>query len=346
VEIPLWKRALAEFTGVFILASIGLMSVATAVTTQAYDLFGVSVVFALVIMIIIMVVGVVSGAQINPAITISLALFGKFPWREVPVYIVSQIAGGIVGALTLYGLYRGPITAYERANDIVRGEPGGEMSAFIFACFAPHPGFAAALEWGPGVVTWGTALLAEAFATFMLALVVFAIVDERNTFAPSLPIFALIIGLVVGAIVAVEAPLTMAGINPARDLGPRIAISFLGWAGVAFANAGAIWWVWTVGADNRGDRRRRRMDVPVRQFPRPASRGPVGRRDRGRGVGVPDARRRSPPLPGRLETRTTSRMGKGNETDGLSERGSYWRLGCVALWAKGGLGGDGVRRKS
>ncbi len=247
MEIALWKRALAEFTGVFILASLGLMVVATAVTTAAYDLFGVSIVFALVIMVIVMVVGAVSGAQINPAITIALALYGKFPWREVPVYIVAQISGGIVGALTLYGLYRGPITAFESANDIVRGEPGSELTAFIFACFAPHPGFASALEWGPGVVTTGTALLAEAFATMMLALVVFAVIDERNTFAPSLPVFALILGLVVGAIVAVEAPLTMAGINPARDLGPRIAISLLGWAGVAFAGAGSIWWVWTVG---------------------------------------------------------------------------------------------------
>ena len=247
MAIPLWKRALAEFTGVFILASLGLMVVATAVTTAAYDLFGVSIIFALVIMVIVMVVGAVSGAQINPAITIALALYGKFPWREVPVYIVAQVLGGIVGALTLYGLYRGPITAFESANNIVRGEPGSELTALIFACFAPHPGFASALEWGPGVVTTGTALLAEAFATFMLALVVFAVVDERNTFAPSLPVFALILGLVVGAIVAVEAPLTMAGINPARDLGPRIAISFLGWAGVAFAGPGAIWWVWTVG---------------------------------------------------------------------------------------------------
>lgn len=247
MEIPLWKRALAEFTGVFILASLGLMAVATAITTAAYDLFGVSIVFALVIMIIIMVLAAVSGAHINPAITISLALFGKFPLREVPVYVVSQIFGGAVGAFVLYFLYRGPITAFESANDIVRGEPGSELTAMIFADFAPHPAFAAALEWDPSVVTTGTALLAEAFATFMLALVVFAAVDERNTFAPSLPIFALIIGLVVGAIVAVEAPLTMAGINPARDLGPRIAISFLGWAGVAFAGPGAIWWVWTVG---------------------------------------------------------------------------------------------------
>ena len=248
--IPLWKRALAEFIGLFLLASIGLMAVATAITTGSatlYGLFDLSIVFALAIMTIIMVVGAVSGGHINPAITIALALYGKFPWREVPVYIVAQISGGIVGALTLYGLYRGPITAFERANGIVRGEPGSEITAMIWACFAPNPAVAGALEWGPNVVTTGTALLAEAFATMVLALVVFAVVDERNTFAPSLPVFALILGLVVGFIVAVEAPLTMAGINPARDLGPRIAISLLGWAGVAFAGSGSIWWVWTVG---------------------------------------------------------------------------------------------------
>ena len=81
----------------------------------------------------------------------------------------------------------------------------------------------------------------------VLALVVFAVVDERNSFAPSRPVFALILGLVVAFIVAVEAPLTMAGINPARDLGPRIAITFLGWNGVSFTGPGAIWWVWTAG---------------------------------------------------------------------------------------------------
>lgn len=247
MEIALWKRALAEFIGVFLLASFGLMVVATAVTTQAYDLFGVSVVFALVIMTIIMVVAATSGGHINPAITTALAVFGKFPWREVPVYIVAQISGGVVGSFVLYFLYRGPITAFERANDIVRGEAGSEMTALIFACFAPHPGFASALKWAPDVVPWSTALFAEAFATFVLALVVFAVVDEHNSFAPSLPVFALTLGLVVGAIVAVEAPLTMAGINPARDLGPRIAITFLGWNGVSFTGPGSIWWVWTVG---------------------------------------------------------------------------------------------------
>lgn len=250
MAIPLWKRALAEFIGVFLFASIGLMVVATAITTGAatlYGLFDLSIAFGLAIMVIIMVVGAVSGAQINPAITIALAVFGKFPWREVPVYIAAQISGGVVGSFVLYFLYRGPIVAFESANNIVRGQPGSEITAMIFAPFAPNPAIAGALKWPAGVVTTPTALLAEAFATMVLALVVFAVVDEHNSFAPSLPVFALILGLVVGFIVAVEAPLTMAGINPARDLGPRIAITFLGWNGVSFTGPGSIWWVWTVG---------------------------------------------------------------------------------------------------
>ena len=248
--IALWKRALAEFIGLFLFASIGLMVVATGITTGAATLFGLfdlSITFGLAIMVVILVVGAVSGAQINPAITIALAVYGKFPWREVPVYIAAQISGAIVGALTLYGLYRGPIAAFESANGVVRGEPGSEITAMIFACFAPNPAIAGALEWGPNVVTPGTALLAEAFATMVLAVVVFAVVDERNSFAPNLPVFALILGLVVAFIVAVEAPLTMAGINPARDLGPRIAITFLGWNGVTFSGPGSMWWIWTVG---------------------------------------------------------------------------------------------------
>jgi hypothetical protein len=162
----------------------------------------------------------------------------------------------------------------------------------IFACFAPNPAIAGALEWGPNVVTTGTALLAEAFATMVLALVVFAVVDERNTFAPSLPVFALILGLVVGFIIAVEAPLTMAGINPARDLGPRIAISLLGWAGVAFAGSGSIWWVWTVGPILWGYSRRRHLDVRAWPIPGVPSRRSPRRRDRGRGAGLADSRRR------------------------------------------------------
>ncbi len=246
-NIELWKRALGEFTAVFLLASIGLMTVATAITTGAYGLFELSFAFALAIMVMVMVTGAVSGAHFNPAITVTLATFKRFPWREVPVYIVSQILGGLIGALFLYFLYRGPIVSYERANDIVRGEPSSAITGMIFACFSPNPAIAAAQEWPLDIVGTPTALLAEIFCTAILAFVVFAVVDERNAFAPNLPIFALIIGLVVGFLVMVEAPLTMTGMNPARDLGPRIAIYLLGWGEIAFPGYGSPWWVWTVG---------------------------------------------------------------------------------------------------
>ncbi len=249
-NIALWKRMAAEFVGVFLLCSIGLMVVATSITTGSLGLFDLSVAFAFAIMICLVVVAAISGGHINPAITVALAVYGRFPWREVPLYISSQIAGGTVGAFVLYALYRGPIIAFEEANNIVRGEPGSEITAMIFACFAPNPAIAAAQTppWTADIISLPTALGAEFFATFVLGIVVFAAIENRNAFAPSVPIFALIIGLVVGFIVIAEAPLTMAAINPARDLGPRIAIYFLGWGELAFPGIGnAPWWIWTVG---------------------------------------------------------------------------------------------------
>jgi glycerol uptake facilitator protein len=97
----------------------------------------------------------------------------------------------------------------------------------IFACYSPNPAITAAQKWPLNIINTPTAVLAEAFATFILAIVVFAAVDTRNSFAPNLPLFALWIGLIIAFIIMVEAPLTMACINPARDLGPRIAHALL-----------------------------------------------------------------------------------------------------------------------
>lgn len=250
MEHALWKRLAAEFLGVFLLCSIGLMVAATSVTTGAIGLFELSIAFSLAIMICLIVVAAVSGGHINPAITVALAVYKRFPWREVPLYITAQVAGGTVGAFVLYAIYRGPIIAFEEANNIVRGQEESALSAMIFACFAPNPAIAAAQDppWTSDIISLPVALGAEFFATFVLALVVFAAIENRNAFAPSVPTFALIIGLVVGFIVIAEAPLTMAAINPARDLGPRIAIYFLGWGQLAFPGIGnAPWWIWTVG---------------------------------------------------------------------------------------------------
>lgn len=242
----LWQRAAAEFLGLFILTSFGLMTVATAVTTGAYGLFELSIAFGLAIMAIVLVIGAYSGAHINPAITIALATYGRFAWRDVPAYVTAQVAGGITGSLVLYWLYSGPIRAFESANDIVRGEPGSALSAMIFFCFAPNPAIAAANGW-TDVISTPMAVAAEAFGTMILALVLFRMLDPKNGFAPSLKSFALIIGLTVAGIIMVLAPLTMSRINPAADLGPRIAAYLLGWDSAAFPGVGPAWWVWTVG---------------------------------------------------------------------------------------------------
>lgn len=110
-NLALWKRALAEFSAVFLLASIGLMTVATAITTGAYGLFELSIAFGFAITVMVVVSGAVSGAHFNPAITIMLASFRRFPWRDVPVYIAAQISGGVLGALVLYFFFSGPIRA-------------------------------------------------------------------------------------------------------------------------------------------------------------------------------------------------------------------------------------------
>src|SRR5919107_2185369 len=120
-NLALWKRALAEFSAVFLLASIGLMTVATAITTGAYGLFELSIAFGFAITVMVVVSGAVSGAHFNPAITISLASLRRFPWRDVPVYIAAQISGGVVGALVLY-FFCGPIRAFQAASNITRGQ--------------------------------------------------------------------------------------------------------------------------------------------------------------------------------------------------------------------------------
>src|SRR5215213_4323866 len=151
-NLALWKRALAEFGAVFLLASIGLMTVATAITTGAYGLFELSIAFGFAITVMVVVSGAVSGAHFNPAITISLASLRRFPWRDVPVYIAAQISGGGVGALVLYFFFSGPIRAFEAASNITRGQPNSSLSGMIFACYSPNPAIAAAQTWPLSIV--------------------------------------------------------------------------------------------------------------------------------------------------------------------------------------------------
>ena len=245
-KVVLWDELLAEFFATFILILIGNGAVAVSVATGSYDLFGVSVVWFISVTLAIYAAGAVSGAHLNPAVTLSFAAFAGFPWRKVIPYIVAQIVGCFAGAVAIYAAFHGIIRNFESAKGIVRGQPGSELSAMIFTTYAPNPAIVGTSQgaWSQvGSVTW---FVSELIITAVLVFAVFYIVEESNAGRPLANFGPAVIGLLVGALVAYEAPVSMAALNPARDLGPRIFALLGGWGTIAFPGPHAGFWIPTV----------------------------------------------------------------------------------------------------
>lgn len=197
----LGRRCAAEFIGTALLIVFGPGSVVAALTVgKAVDYAGLGVIalsFGLVVAIVIYTFGSTSGAHINPAVTVSLAVTGRFPWRDVGPYVAAQLAGSVVGGILIVGTF-GRIA-------VDRGNVGG-------------------VSFGAGV-GYPRAILIEAVATYLLVLAIMGTaVDKR---APA-GWAGLIIGLSVTSLVMVFGPLTGAAVNPARALGPNAAASLFG----------------------------------------------------------------------------------------------------------------------
>src|SRR5688500_12421949 len=129
--LPAWF--VGEFLGTFLLVFFGCGSVATAVLTGAQvGIFQVAIVWGIGIATAIYLTGSISGAHLNPAVTIGFATWGKFPWSKVPLYTVAQFAGAFVASCALYVIFRGTLVSFESANNIIRGAQGSEASAMIF----------------------------------------------------------------------------------------------------------------------------------------------------------------------------------------------------------------------
>jgi glycerol uptake facilitator protein len=240
---PLPARCFAEAFGTFLLVFLGTGAVHVAILTGSLaGLWQVAVVWALAIMLAIYIVGGVSGAHINPAITLSLAVWGHFAWRDVAFYIVSQFVGAFAAAALLFFLYGPFLTEKENIKHVVRGQPGSEITAMCYGEYFPDPGRMAngteaykreEHERLNGLVSEPAAFTAETLGTLVLALVVFAVMDPRNIAAPTSRLGPVFIGLTVAALIAVIAPLTQACFNPARDFGPRVFAALAGWGEIA-----------------------------------------------------------------------------------------------------------------
>lgn len=228
------RRCVAEAVGTFTLVFFGVGSVHAAVLTGTQQgIWQAAVVWGVAISLAIYATGALSGAHMNPAMTLSFAVFRRFSWRQVPWYVLSQFLGAFVASAVLYAMFSGVLAQFEVVHGIVRGNPGSELSAMVYGEYFPNPVVATSQHWTGGTVTVVQAMLAEGIGTAFLAFFVFAVTDPRNTSGPGRRLLPVFIGLTVSIVISVVAPLTQAGLNPARDFGPRLFAWLAGWGTVA-----------------------------------------------------------------------------------------------------------------
>lgn len=236
------KAAAGEFVGTLILVFFGVGSVQAAVATGAQaGLWQVAVVWAIGVSLAIYATAGYSGAHINPAITLVAAVYDRMPIPRVVVYWVAQFAGAAVAALILYAMFAEAILELEHRHGLLRGGPGSELSAMVFGEYFPNPAIFGSDETAWRIVSLRSAFIAEMVGTAFLAFMVGALTHERNMARPPAGAAAVMIGLTVAAIISVVAPLTQAGLNPARDLGPRVVAYFLGWGEIAIPGPRGGW---------------------------------------------------------------------------------------------------------
>jgi glycerol uptake facilitator protein len=194
-EPRLAQKLAAEVIGTAFLVFVGVGSVPATLMVNGdapftmADLGMISFAFGTIVVATVYALGHISGNHINPAVTLGLAVTGKFPWSQVPAYLGAQLAGAVIGATAILGVLG------QKASDV-----------------------------GLGVATYvepvgaGQAFAAEFVGTFILVFTVFGVIHRKA----SAGFAGVAIGLVVFAAIIPVAPATGASINPARTFGPML----------------------------------------------------------------------------------------------------------------------------
>jgi glycerol uptake facilitator protein len=189
------QKLAAEFLGTAFLVFIGVGSVPATLIVNGdapftmADLGMISLAFGTIVVATVYALGHVGGNHINPAVTLGLAVTGKFPWREVPAYIAAQCAGAVLGAATIIAVLG------QKASDVGLG-----VASYADTTGVPQ------------------AFAAEFVGTFILVFTIFGVIHAK---APA-GFAGVAIGLVVFAAIIPVAPTTGASINPARTVGPML----------------------------------------------------------------------------------------------------------------------------
>lgn len=246
---PLLRACVAEAVGTFLLVVFGTGAVASAVLTGALTgLWQVAVVWGFGVTLAIYATGAISGAHLNPAVTLSFALFrpADFPRARILPYWGAQMLGAVLAGGVVFVVFGPFIDAFEVAHKVVRGAAGSETSAMVFGEYFPNPAIFGTDAAAQALVSPLAACAVEALGTAILVFMIFALVDSRNGISPGgmTPFF---IGFTVAVLISLFAPITQAGWNPARDFGPRIVAFLAGWDDIAIPGPRGGFWVYIVG---------------------------------------------------------------------------------------------------
>src|ERR1700689_150563 len=204
----LMAELLAEFLGTTVLILFGAGVVAMTILF-GHSLPGeivnggytnITIAWGLAVTMGIYIAGKTTGAHLNPAVTLTLAVFRGFPWRKVLPYFVVQVAGAFCGAALVFWNYR---------PQFLLIDPGLEKTAGVFTTFPAFP------------MQPPAGFLGQVNGPALLLLMIFAITDERNT-PPGANMTPLMVGLIVVVIGMAFGGMHGYAINPARDFGPRL----------------------------------------------------------------------------------------------------------------------------
>lgn len=227
---------ISEAMAVFIIIAFGdsVAGMYTLYSPSPYQnaYWGVCIAWGLAVTMAIYATGSISGTHANPAVTLALALYRKFPWSKVIPYCAAQVVGAVLGAALVYALYVPVIDHFNAALHLSRAT-GGAAGVFF-----THPGLA---------ISPMHAFSDEIILTAFLIFGIFAITEQYNEMAPGANSGAFMIGLLVALIGASMGYLEAWAINPARDFGPRLFCFVAGWGTSAFPSPENYWWIPVVG---------------------------------------------------------------------------------------------------
>lgn len=221
----LFGECLAEFIGCLLFILIGCGAVASSTLANvSFSQWEMSLVWGIGVTIAIYLVGSISGAHLNPAVTISLSIHRGFDKKKVLPYIASQLLGCFTAAALIYFLFNPLLSSFEATNNIIRASENGITTAGIFSTY-PN-----------AHISILHAFLIEAFITTILMTVILAVGEEKNSNKPGANLQPVIIGLTIAIIGSAFGTLTGFAMNPARDFGPRLLTLLSGWTNLGPIN--------------------------------------------------------------------------------------------------------------